>query len=178
MHCSCQKTSFSGSLNSAERVLIELGEVMLLKKNDIVCFSTVFILLNDFQIKWAVWCQRYYSGLQFEANKIFSFIIPLLLGAPRVRVIVGLFRIAPGPCGNWVLRWHVTVIAGSGVTQLRIWPQPPAASGSPQLLNPQIPGWGIGVKKGIRLCALSPSPDKRQGSLPRVLGAPNGGLLY
>ena len=60
------------------------------------------------------------SGLQFEANKIFSFIIPLLLG----HLVSGddrrLVQDRPGPCGNWVLRWHVTVIAGSGVTQLRM----------------------------------------------------------
>lgn len=119
-----------------------------------------------------------HSGLQFEANKIFSIITPLfllhLISGDDCRIVQDL----RGSCGSWVLvgtkssrlRCHTTVrlLASASSQGLGL-------HGS-RILRSQ--GKGVGTRKGSGLCVLSPSPDKTQGSWPKVLGAPNSEGCY
>ena len=100
VHCSCQKTPFSGSLNSTERGVNRVAEVMLCKKMTLRVFALCLFSLNDFQIKCAVWCQK--MTVQDSSLRQIRYLASLFLSSGCIScpgMIVGLFGIALAPVG-------------------------------------------------------------------------------
>lgn len=106
-------------------MLIESGEVMLLKKMTLCGSALCLFSLNDFQIKLTQFASKdACPGLQFEANKTSSELTPFPLRYLIPRDACQIVRDRLGPCGSWVL-----VLAQGQVSQLSdCWPQPPGTN--------------------------------------------------
>lgn len=129
-----------------KEVLIESGEVMLFK-NDIVWFGSVFILPQWLPDQtYPVWHPQC-SGLQCEANKISSTVTRLFLLCFIPQDECPIVQGHLGSCGNWILmlahennnrvRYHTPVgLPASAPARVRV----------SNLKNPRVGYW---LRKGL-----------------------------